>query len=426
MLTETDRIPMQASRDTKRQTEKDASTTRSKKLRCFVAMAFDKADTDEIYESAIEPEIRDMQATCLRVDQVEHNQGIDTFIIEKLKQADFCVVDLTYARPSVYYEAGYAERAIPVTYTCRQDHIGANVVDPYRVHFDLQMKNIVKWSASDITGFRKRLRKRLAYVTRPLKAQLDEDQAFMEARRYFRQLSVLEQVSELRICFENEARRTRLHTADMSFLRLISQNPIVPLETLHSFRQTFPDWIGTIKLGSTLHSVTAFMGERFTQERLKAIRNAQICTSIVFTPPNSSNADVTTLIDHYVMCSASRLQTSTISRLWSDYRKDLGGKTLSYGFRRQVPIVKSCPGQIRGCYLAFPIVIGLGREHAAVFELLNGSKIQWAEQEGDGTKQRIDGKTVDWQIQMHLVDGVCSSPEAMLKFRGILDTVVSK
>jgi nucleoside 2-deoxyribosyltransferase len=48
-----------------------------------------------------------MKIEPLRVDQIEHNDDIDDKIIELIKKCDFCIADLTYARPSVYYEAGY-------------------------------------------------------------------------------------------------------------------------------------------------------------------------------------------------------------------------------------------------------------------------------------------------------------------------------
>jgi hypothetical protein len=37
----------------------------------------------------------------------------------------YCSADLRYARPSVYFEAGYAERSVPVIYTVRRDHFRA-------------------------------------------------------------------------------------------------------------------------------------------------------------------------------------------------------------------------------------------------------------------------------------------------------------
>jgi nucleoside 2-deoxyribosyltransferase len=84
-----------------------------------------------------------------RVDRIEHNDDIDDRIIAEIEKADLVITDLTYARPSVYFEAGYAQRAIPVVYTVRGDHFRARDADPHgnrQVHFDLKMRNIIAWS----------------------------------------------------------------------------------------------------------------------------------------------------------------------------------------------------------------------------------------------------------------------------------------
>ena len=121
--------------------------TAQKRLRCFVAMAFDYDDTDRIY-SVFERLLRSMGITAVRVDRIEHNDDIDNRIIQEIEQANFVLAGcLTYARPSVYFEAGYAQRAVPVVYTCRRDHFRPRVDDPngnVRVDFDIsKMKNIV-------------------------------------------------------------------------------------------------------------------------------------------------------------------------------------------------------------------------------------------------------------------------------------------
>ena len=73
------------------------------------------------------------------VDRIEHNDNIDTRIISQTEAADLVIADLTYARPSVYFEAGYAQRAIPVIFTARSDHFTERDNDPNgnrHVHFD--------------------------------------------------------------------------------------------------------------------------------------------------------------------------------------------------------------------------------------------------------------------------------------------------
>jgi nucleoside 2-deoxyribosyltransferase len=118
------------------------------KLRCFVAMAFGQKDTDAIFR-ALRKTLGPLGVNAQRVDRIEHNDNIDTRIISEIEAADLVIADLTYARPSVYFEAGYAQRAIPVIFTARSDHFRERDDDPNgnrHVHFDLKMRNIIAWS----------------------------------------------------------------------------------------------------------------------------------------------------------------------------------------------------------------------------------------------------------------------------------------
>jgi hypothetical protein len=140
------------------------------RLRCFVAIAFDNSDTDAIYK-CIARTLKGMQITPIRIDRVEHNDDIDDRIIEEIESADFALADLTYARPSVYFEAGYAQRVIPVIYTARHDHFRPSADDPsgnLRVHFDLQMRNIIRWISGADAIFADRLTKRVTKVIAPI------------------------------------------------------------------------------------------------------------------------------------------------------------------------------------------------------------------------------------------------------------------
>jgi hypothetical protein len=83
----------------------------------------------------------------------------------------FAIADLTYARPSVYFEAGYAQRQVPVIYIARKDHFTPRLADEfgnYKVHFDLQMKNIIPWSNASDNVFVKKLKARINKVISPL------------------------------------------------------------------------------------------------------------------------------------------------------------------------------------------------------------------------------------------------------------------
>jgi hypothetical protein len=140
-------------------------------MKCFIASAFGYADVDEIYDTSILPILRELRIKPLRIDRVEHNEDIDDMIFQLIDTADFCIADLTYARPSVYYEAGYIYGSgKPVIYISRRDHFRAKDSDPLgnlRVHFDLQMKNIIGWSKPNKT-FNDRLRSRILHIIKPI------------------------------------------------------------------------------------------------------------------------------------------------------------------------------------------------------------------------------------------------------------------
>jgi nucleoside 2-deoxyribosyltransferase len=138
-------------------------------IRCFVAMAFDRPDTDAMF-AVIRRTLKPLGIVPRRVDRIEHNDNIDQKIISELAEADLVIADLTYARPSVYFEAGYAQRQTPVVYTARRDHFREKDDDPngnLQVHFDLKMRNIVGWSTPTDLTFPKRLTSRITKVIAP-------------------------------------------------------------------------------------------------------------------------------------------------------------------------------------------------------------------------------------------------------------------
>lgn len=163
-------------------------------LRCFVAMRFDEPQTDTVYDKLIQPALREQGIEPIRIDRVEHNDNIDVRIIQEIEGCDLALADLTFARPSVYFEAGYAAgRSVPVIYTCRKDHFKPQTEDTHgilRVHFDLQMKNIIPWSDESDVRFAKRLAARIKKVVRPIalrKARLAREN---ETHIQFRRLSL--------------------------------------------------------------------------------------------------------------------------------------------------------------------------------------------------------------------------------------------
>ena len=159
-----------------------------RKIRCFVAMAFGNADTDLIYNHYISNAIQDAGMIPMRVDKIIHNERIDFKIRELIEKADVVVADLTYARPSVYWEAGYAERQVPVVYTCRSDHFHSQNDDKdgnLQVHFDLKNANIITWKGTGNKDFEEKLRKRLIHVTMSLRKEIEKDSNLSLERENF-------------------------------------------------------------------------------------------------------------------------------------------------------------------------------------------------------------------------------------------------
>ncbi len=128
---------------------------------CFIAMAFDREDTDALYEKQIFPVLQRNHIIPVIINRRQSNDDLNIQIIEQIENADICIVDLTYARPSVYFEAGYAQRSIPVIYSVRDDHFKRGQPDDLRVHFDLQMKPLIRWKDSEDPSFSTNLEGRI-------------------------------------------------------------------------------------------------------------------------------------------------------------------------------------------------------------------------------------------------------------------------
>ena len=159
-----------------------------------MACAFGKEDVDEIYENVILPVLKSMKITPCRVDQIEHNDDIDNKIIELISKCDICIADLTYARPSVYYEAGYfTGLGKSVIFIARKDHFSPKKEDVYgnfKVHFDLQMKNIIQWSSTKrVDTFKKKILSRLKLISKPLLQRIEKEYKQKNAQQEFSRLS---------------------------------------------------------------------------------------------------------------------------------------------------------------------------------------------------------------------------------------------
>lgn len=149
--------------------------------------------TDAVYDRGIDPAIRRVGLMPRRIDRLMHNERIDQKILSELHAAHLVVADLTFARPSVYWEAGYAERKVQVIYTCRRDHLRPRADDKfgnYKIHFDLQTQNIIDWTPGKERQFCEKLERRLRYVLRPILKERAKAEARKREEQTFATLSM--------------------------------------------------------------------------------------------------------------------------------------------------------------------------------------------------------------------------------------------
>ena len=194
-------------------------------------MAFDRADADAVYD-AVETALEPMGIRTLRVDRIEHNDDIDKRIIAEIEAADFVLADLTYARPSVYFEAGYAQRVTPVVYIARRDHFKDKPEDPngnLRVHFDLQMRNIIAWSSGHDQTFLKRLKARVKTVIAPLLNKRNADTQAKSKVAAFDQLSFQDKQNSLIRVAKAHFRKLGYKITDLTYKEADAPKTLFPM-----------------------------------------------------------------------------------------------------------------------------------------------------------------------------------------------------
>jgi hypothetical protein len=167
-------------------------------LRCFIAMAFGHKDTDEIYDKNIKKAVKAAGMEPIRIDRAIYLDRVDAKIRAEIAKAHVVIADLTHARPSVYWEAGFAERQSPVVYTCRSDHFISKPEDPlgnFHIHFDLRNANIIPWSAEGSNNkFTEKLRRTLLHASQSIREQKAKQEKLRSVREGFAYKSQDEQM----------------------------------------------------------------------------------------------------------------------------------------------------------------------------------------------------------------------------------------
>ena len=170
-------------------------------MKCFIASAFERKDVEVIYDRVIKPVLEELTIEPMRVDRVIHNDDINAKILQLMKAADFGIAELTYARPSVYYEAGHmVGSGKPVIFMARRDHFRQTDNDKdgnLTVHFDLRTRNIIKWHGRG-KGTANKLRALVRHVISPMVRLQTEKQQVETARKEFQRRPITEQLQALR------------------------------------------------------------------------------------------------------------------------------------------------------------------------------------------------------------------------------------
>jgi hypothetical protein len=121
----------------------------------FVLMPIDpdKAQLEDVYET-IKQVCSLFDIRAYRADEIQHQDRITDRILLEIATCELLIADLSYERPNVYYEIGYAHalQKRPILYRLHGT----------RLHFDLSVHNVPEYK--NITELRNLLTKRLEAV----------------------------------------------------------------------------------------------------------------------------------------------------------------------------------------------------------------------------------------------------------------------
>jgi len=288
-------------------------------LRCFVAMRIGEPELDRLLDRAIIPTLRAAGVRGVRVDRIVHNDDVDDRIIHELDRADLVLADLTFARPSVYFEAGWADGVgKPVIYTCRRDHLHPKEDDELgnlRVHFDLQMKNIITWSSPSDRTFARRLDKRVRLLSRPIQMQRDREARVREEHAAFERRSVRDRLAAV---LDIGARKLR--AAGFSGTHLKSGEGI-GLMPVYGPKEPFAfAWSGAKRMQGGIEGAFISLYESLTQSRLRDC--AQFVASA---PPHDMNPRPSVrpkaVREHIVLCSLRTVPDSRVASSLTQYEQ---------------------------------------------------------------------------------------------------------
>ena len=275
-------------------------------------MAFDHEDTERFYDRIIVPALKQKRIACFRVDRSNRNDDIDDQILEELRQADFVISDLTYARPSVYFEAGVAHgQGLEVIYTCRSDHFkpqASDVPGNLRVHFDLQMKPIIAWTDARGSAVMRRLGNRISRVTRPLIVRREQSEATDRERQEFARLSQVEQGKRIRSLYVQCAKAAGFTIAPV---------------TMEAGAGT----VGTRSRRQVHQSARIWVYRTFTGSDVQRIQNWR-WVGVDRRANYNSRSLVQALEEHEILCALERIPVSRVTAALPGFRVTRNGSEI--------------------------------------------------------------------------------------------------
>lgn len=121
----------------------------------FVGLSFEGAGMAEVY-SAIQDECAKLDLTATRVDENVGSGLVIKDIASLIEDAEFVVFDLTYERPNVYYELGYAHgvgnEPLDILLVAKKGTRIHFDIAPYRIQFYESTEHLRRLVARNLAG----------------------------------------------------------------------------------------------------------------------------------------------------------------------------------------------------------------------------------------------------------------------------------
>jgi nucleoside 2-deoxyribosyltransferase len=135
----------------------------------FIAQAF-RSELEVLYKNVLKSLIEvKFKLNPIKINDTDPDDPVDVEILKQINQSRFVICDLTFARPSVYFEAGYAiAKGIKVIFTARDDHnsdspkYNERKIKDDKIHFDLRNRQITFWDENNYSLFEQELEQRIS------------------------------------------------------------------------------------------------------------------------------------------------------------------------------------------------------------------------------------------------------------------------